>query len=38
MGEGTVPTPYGNICVQWELRDGKSHVDYEAPREIPVTL
>ena len=36
--EGTVPTPYGNICVRWEMRDGKCHVEYESPPEISVTL
>jgi len=36
--EGTVPTPHGNIRVKWELRNGKCHVEYEAPPEISVTV
>jgi len=36
--EGTVPTPRGNIHLRWENRDGKIHLDYEAPSEISVKL
>lgn len=36
--EGTVPKPYGNIGVKWELHDGKCHVEYEAPQEISGAL
>ncbi|MFZ4597233.1 MAG: alpha-L-rhamnosidase C-terminal domain-containing protein [Terrimicrobiaceae bacterium] len=36
--EGVVPTPHGNIRVKWELRNGKCHVEYEAPPEISVTV
>jgi hypothetical protein len=36
--EGTVPTPHGNISVNWEMRGGKCHVEYEAPSEISVVV
>lgn len=36
--EGTVPTPHGNISVKWEMRDGKCHIEYEAPPEISVVV
>jgi len=36
--EGTVPTPYGNIHVRWERRNGKCHLEYEAPSEVSVRL
>lgn len=34
--EGVVPTPHGDISVRWELRDGKCHLEYDAPPEVSV--
>ena len=30
---GAVPTPYGNICVEWTCQDGKLDIKYQAPEE-----
>lgn len=31
---GEVPTPFGSIHVEWEIRDGKLHLDADVPEEI----
>lgn len=34
--EGRVPTPHGDICVKWEMRNGTCCVAYDAPPGITV--
>ncbi len=36
--EGNFPTPYGNVFVRAEKKDGQTVVKYEAPEQIEITI